>query len=69
MSELTNVEHLLRVLTPRVLGALIRRYGHFDACEDATQEALLAAAVQLAQGRYTGESAELADHRGIAPAD
>jgi RNA polymerase sigma factor (sigma-70 family) len=25
---------------------LVRRYGHFDACEDATQEALLAAAVQ-----------------------
>jgi RNA polymerase sigma factor (sigma-70 family) len=46
VSELTDVEHLLRALTPRVLGALIRRYGHFDACEDATQEALLAAAVQ-----------------------
>jgi RNA polymerase sigma factor (sigma-70 family) len=40
------VEDLLRELTPQVLGALVRRYGHFDACEDATQEALLAAAVQ-----------------------
>jgi predicted RNA polymerase sigma factor len=36
----------LRALTPQVLGALVRRYGHFDACEDAVQEALLAAAVQ-----------------------
>jgi RNA polymerase sigma factor (sigma-70 family) len=41
-----NVEDLLRPLTPQVLGALVRRYGHFDACEDATQEALLAAAEQ-----------------------
>src|SRR4029450_11841562 len=40
------VEDLLRELAPRVLGALVRRYGHFDACEDAVQEALLAAAVQ-----------------------
>jgi RNA polymerase sigma factor (sigma-70 family) len=36
----------LRQLAPQVLGALVRRYGHFDACEDAVQEALLAAAVQ-----------------------
>jgi RNA polymerase sigma factor (sigma-70 family) len=41
-----RVEDLLRELAPRVLGALVRRYGHFDACEDAVQEALLAAAVQ-----------------------
>ena len=40
------VEHLLRELAPQVLGALVRRYGQFDAAEDATQEALLAAAVQ-----------------------
>jgi RNA polymerase sigma factor (sigma-70 family) len=39
-------EDLLRALTPQVLGALGRRYGHFDACEDATQEALLAATRQ-----------------------
>ncbi|MGN9909158.1 RNA polymerase sigma factor [Phytohabitans sp. LJ34] len=37
-------EDLLRDLAPRVLGALARRYGQFDACEDAVQEALLAAA-------------------------
>jgi predicted RNA polymerase sigma factor len=41
-----RVEDLLRELTPQVLGALVRRYGHFDLCEDATQEALLAAALQ-----------------------
>jgi predicted RNA polymerase sigma factor len=40
------MEDRLRALTPQVLGALVRRYGHFDACEDAVQEALLAAAVQ-----------------------
>ena len=39
-------EDLLRALAPQVLGALVRRYGRFDACEDAVQEALLAAAVQ-----------------------
>ncbi|MEV0275265.1 sigma-70 family RNA polymerase sigma factor [Streptomyces sp. NPDC050610] len=45
-------EDLLRSLAPQVLGALVRRYGHFDAAEDAVQEALLAAAVQWpGQGR------------------
>ncbi|WP_030436337.1 RNA polymerase sigma factor [Actinoplanes subtropicus] len=38
------IEDLLRELAPQVLGALTRRYGRFDACEDATQEALLRAA-------------------------
>ncbi len=33
-------------LAPAVLGALVRRYGSFDRCEDAVQEALLAAARQ-----------------------
>ena len=41
-----GVEELLRELAPQVLGALVRRYGQFDACEDAVQEALLAAAPQ-----------------------
>jgi RNA polymerase sigma factor (sigma-70 family) len=41
-----SVEDLLRPLAPQVLGALVRRYGRFDQCEDAVQEALLAAAVQ-----------------------
>src|SRR2546430_14720047 len=40
------LEDLLRDLAPRVLGALVRRFGHFDTAEDATQEALLAAATQ-----------------------
>jgi RNA polymerase sigma factor (sigma-70 family) len=34
---------LLRELAPRVLGVLVRRNGDFDDCEDAVQEALLAA--------------------------
>jgi RNA polymerase sigma factor (sigma-70 family) len=41
-----NIEDLLRELAPQVLGALVRRYGQFDACEDAVQDALLAAARQ-----------------------
>ena len=40
-----DVEDLLRELAPQVLGVLARRYGDFDAAEDAVQEALLAAAV------------------------
>jgi predicted RNA polymerase sigma factor len=42
----TPIEDVLRPLVPLVLGALVRRYGHFDACEDAVQEALLAASQQ-----------------------
>ncbi|MEV7192368.1 sigma-70 family RNA polymerase sigma factor [Streptomyces sp. NPDC093510] len=42
----TEVEGLLRLHAPQVLGALVRRYGHFGAAEDAVQEALLAAARQ-----------------------
>lgn len=42
----TGVEDLLRELAPQVLGALVRRYGHFDIAEDAVQEALLAAVRQ-----------------------
>jgi RNA polymerase sigma factor (sigma-70 family) len=41
-----ELEDLLRQLTPQVLGALVRRFGHFDVAEDAVQEALLGAAVQ-----------------------
>jgi len=40
------IEDLLRTLTPQILGALVRRYGYLDLAEDATQEALLAAAQQ-----------------------
>jgi RNA polymerase sigma factor (sigma-70 family) len=40
-----GVEDLLRVLAPQVLGTVVRRYGDFDAAEDAVQEALLAATV------------------------
>ena len=43
---------LVRRLAPEVLTTLVRRYGHFDACEDAVQEALVAASVQWpAEGR------------------
>jgi RNA polymerase sigma factor (sigma-70 family) len=47
----SDMEDLLRELAPQVLGSLIRRHGRFefDACEDAVQEALLAAALQWPQ--------------------
>ena len=41
-----SIEEQLRGLTPRVLGTLVRRYGRFDACEDAVQEAVLDATLQ-----------------------
>ena len=44
------MEDLLRELAPQVLGALVRRYGQFHLCEDASQEALLAAALQWPAG-------------------
>jgi len=40
----TGVEDLLREQAPQVLGVLVRRFGDFDAAEDAVQEALIAAA-------------------------
>ena len=49
MTELESVEGLLRQLAPQVLGALVRRHGQFGDCEDAVQEALLAAALQWPQ--------------------
>jgi predicted RNA polymerase sigma factor len=39
-------EDLLRELAPQVLGVLVRRHGQFEECEDAVQEAVLAATVQ-----------------------
>jgi RNA polymerase sigma factor (sigma-70 family) len=44
------LEDLLRELTPQVLGTLVRRHGQFEDCEDAVQEAVLAAAVQWPTG-------------------
>jgi RNA polymerase sigma factor (sigma-70 family) len=41
-----SAAHLARELAPRVLGVLIRRYDDFADCEDAVQEALLAATTQ-----------------------
>lgn len=42
----TRIEHLLRELTPQVLGSVVRRFREFGAAEDAVQEASLAAAIQ-----------------------
>ena len=52
----TAIEDLLRRLAPQVLGAVVRRYGHFDTAEDAVQEALLAAAQPVAARRRPGRT-------------
>jgi RNA polymerase sigma factor (sigma-70 family) len=49
-----EVEDLLRRLAPQVLGAVVRRYGHFDTAEDAVQEALIAAATQWSRDGTPG---------------
>ena len=41
-----GVEDLLRELAPRVLGVLVRRDEDFAVCEDAVQDALVAAALE-----------------------
>ena len=43
---MSALDDLLRECTPQVLGVVVRRYGDFDTCEDAVQEALLAASRQ-----------------------
>ena len=49
MSSEVTLEGLLRELAPQALGALLRRHRAFDECEDAVQEALLAASIQWPQ--------------------
>jgi RNA polymerase sigma factor (sigma-70 family) len=44
VSSRGEIEDLLRELAPQVLGALLRRHGALDVCEDAVQEALFSAA-------------------------
>ncbi len=46
MTRDDRVTEHLRGLAPQVLGAVVRRYGHFDLAEDAVQEALVAGAAQ-----------------------
>jgi RNA polymerase sigma factor (sigma-70 family) len=45
-SQSSDVGRLLRDLTPQVLAAVAKRYGDFDAAEDAVQESLIAATQQ-----------------------
>ena len=53
-SPVSGPEDLLRELAPQVLGALLRRHQALDLCEDAVQEALLAA-LQAQCGFESGE--------------
>ncbi len=45
-----RLERVLRDAAPYALGTLVHRYGQFDACEDAVQEALIAAASSWTAG-------------------
>ena len=54
MTDRHTVEDLLRELAPQVLAALVRRYGQFHLAEEATQEALLAAAIQWQEDGLPG---------------
>ncbi|MFI6518169.1 hypothetical protein ACIBF1_21610 [Spirillospora sp. NPDC050679] len=40
MSASDRIGDLLRELAPQVLGVLLRRYGGFEECEEAVQDAL-----------------------------
>lgn len=44
------IQRLLRDFAPQVLGVIVRRYRDFAACEDAVQEAFIAAAAQWPGG-------------------
>ncbi len=46
VTPVAPLDAAVRELAPRVLGALLRRHGGLDLCEDAVQEALIAAAEQ-----------------------
>lgn len=50
-----DVGPVLRQLAPRVLATLARRYGAWDQCEDATQEALLEASIRWAENGLPAE--------------
>jgi RNA polymerase sigma factor (sigma-70 family) len=45
----SSLEEVWRREAPHVLGALVRRYADFDACEDALQEAMVDATTQWAR--------------------
>lgn len=49
------IEEILRTEAPHVIGALTRRFGRFEAAEDAAQEALLAATRQWPQDGVPAE--------------
>jgi hypothetical protein len=69
MTGTAGVEGLLRDLAPRVLAVLLRSHGDFEACEDAVQEALLAAAVQWPADGVPANPRRVAGHRRVAPLD
>ena len=51
MGRAGETEDLLREAAPRVLAAVVRRFGDFGDSEDAVQEAMIAASTQWpAQG-------------------
>lgn len=65
----SDIAAAVRDLAPGVLGAMMRRYGEIDSCEDAVQEALIAAAREWPRdgrpGNPFGWLLSVASHRWI----
>ena len=59
-----GLEDLLRQLAPQVLGALLRRYGNWEMCEDALQEALLEVSDDWDRNGVPERPSGLTRHRG-----
>ena len=55
-------EDVWRDASPHVLAALVRRYGDFDACEDAVPGGAARRGPPVAGRRRAGQPARLADH-------
>ena len=64
-----EVEDLLREAAPRVLAAVVRRFGDFADSEDAVQEAMIDAARQWPAEGHAGEPDRVADRGGLATDD
>ena len=64
-----ELEDLLREAAPRVLAAVVRRFGDFADSEDAVQEAMIDAARQWPDAGDAGEPDRLADRGGLATDD
>src|SRR5699024_2069204 len=61
-----TLEDVWRREATHVLGALVRKYGDFDGCEDACQEAIATAAEEWAAYGTSRQSARMGDPGRVA---